>query len=98
LRISIWKMVGDVRNLALTPYAKEIIDRLDHIGPFLIARKDGKPYTNKNLNAIWREACEKAGIKIKLYNAIPILSDANYWMKGKTFLQFRKSLDTKASI
>jgi integrase len=61
---------GDIRNPALTPYAKGIIDCLKHLGPFLFVRGDGKPYTNKNLNRIWREASEKAGIKIKLYNAI----------------------------
>lgn len=61
---------GDIRNPALTPYAKEIIDGLTHLGPFLFVRSDGKPYTNKNLNRIWHEASEKAGIKIKLYNAI----------------------------
>jgi len=61
---------GDIRAQELTPYAQEIIDGLRHIGPFLFVRHDGKPYTNKNLNEIWRSACEKAGIKIKLYNAI----------------------------
>ena len=61
---------GDIRNPALTPHAQEIIDSLTHLGPFLFTRHDGEPYTNKNLNAIWRKASEKAGIKIKLYNAI----------------------------
>ena len=61
---------GDVRAYDLTPYAKEIIDALPaHFSPFVFVREDGKPYTNKNLNAIWRAACEKAGIRIKLYNA-----------------------------
>jgi site-specific recombinase XerD len=54
----------------LTPYAKEIIKGQTQIGPFLFVRHDGQPYTNKNLNAIWRKASEAAGIKIKLYNAI----------------------------
>lgn len=61
---------GDIRNPALTPYAKEIVDGMTHLGPFLFVRENGKPYTNKNLNRIWREASGKAGIKIKLYNAI----------------------------
>lgn len=61
---------GDIRNPDLTPYAKEIIDGQKHLGEFLFVRSDGKPYTNKNLNAIWRVACGKAEISIKLYNAI----------------------------
>jgi len=61
---------GDIRAQELTPYAQEIIDGLKRIGSFLFVRHDGKPYTNKNLNDIWRTACEKAKIKIKLYNAI----------------------------
>ncbi len=36
----------------------------------MFIRKDGKPYTNKNLNALWHDAEEKTGIKIKLYNAV----------------------------
>lgn len=31
---------------------------------------DGKPYTSKNLNKVWHEACEKVGIKIKMYNGV----------------------------
>ena len=61
---------GDIRNPTITPYAQEIIDSLTYLGPFLFVRHDGKPYTNKNLNTIWWEACEKAGMRIKLYNAI----------------------------
>jgi integrase len=34
------------------------------------ARKDGKRYTNESLNNIWRAACKKVGVKIKLYAAI----------------------------
>lgn len=61
---------SDVRAYDLTPYAKEFIDALPaHFSPCVFVRDDGKPYTNKNLNAIWRAACEKAGIRIKLYNA-----------------------------
>jgi len=61
---------GEIRVPELTPYAKEIIKGQTQIGPFLFVRHDGKPCTNKNLNAIWRAASEKAGIKIKFYNAI----------------------------
>lgn len=60
------------RIYGLTPYAKQIIKSLPMTSnTFVFVREDGKPYTNKNLNAIWSEACQKAGIKkIKLYNAI----------------------------
>lgn len=63
---------GEIRAYDLTPTAKEIVDGLskDIISPFLFTRDDGQPYTNKNLNRIWREACKKSGIEIKLYNAI----------------------------
>lgn len=62
---------GLVREYELTEYAQEILDSLDkHLSPFVFVREDGKPYTNKNLNAIWHEAEEKTGIKIKLYNAV----------------------------
>jgi integrase len=37
--------------------------------PFV--RKDGKSYTSKDLNRIWRAACKQAGVPhLKLYNAI----------------------------
>jgi len=61
---------GEIRSYDLTPTAQDIIQNIDHLRPFIFVRKDGKPYTNKNLNETWREACEKANIKIKLYNAI----------------------------
>lgn len=61
---------GDIRTYDLTPTARQIIDNLTVIAPYLFVRADGKPYTNKNLNRIWHDACKKAGIEIKLYNAI----------------------------
>ncbi len=39
------------------------------LSPFVFVRSDGKPYTSKNLNKIWREACSEAGIEMKMYNA-----------------------------
>jgi integrase len=60
-----------VRTFALTTYARKLIEGLKtHLGPFVFVRKDGLPYTNKNMNAIWDPACKKAGITIKLYNAM----------------------------
>ena len=61
---------GEIRSYDLTPKAKEIIEGQKHFGEYIFIRTDGKPYTDKNLNRIWHEAEEKAGIKIKLYNAI----------------------------
>jgi integrase len=62
---------GRIRSADLTSYAREIINSLpQHFSPFLFVRSDGKPYTNKNLNKIWHEAEEKAGIKLKLYNSV----------------------------
>jgi len=57
--------------IGLSDYTKEIIDSIPvHLGPFVFVRDDGKPYTNKDLNKIWRDACGKVGIAIKLYNAV----------------------------
>jgi integrase len=61
---------GEIRVYDLTPRAKAIIDEQKHLNEFLFIRADGKPYTNKNLNHIWIAATKKAGISIKLYNAI----------------------------
>jgi integrase len=41
-----------------------------NLSPFVFIREDGKPYTGKNLNKIWHEACEKVGIRIKMYNGV----------------------------
>jgi len=62
---------GQVRVYGLTTYAKEILNAMPvTFSPFVFAREDGRPYTNKNLNTIWRNACKKAVIEIKLYNAV----------------------------
>lgn len=58
------------REYDLTEYALGILEGIEpHLSPFVFVRTDGKPYTNKNLNAIWHEAEKEAGITIKLYNA-----------------------------
>lgn len=60
-----------VRAMAITSYAQEVFDSIpSQLSPFVFVRKDGNPYTNKNLNAIWREASKQTGIKIKLQNAL----------------------------
>ncbi|MBI9091136.1 MAG: tyrosine-type recombinase/integrase [Desulfobacterium sp.] len=57
--------------IGMTDYTRDVLAGIpQHLGPFIFVRDDGKPYTNKNLNAIWREACGKVEIKIKLYNAV----------------------------
>ncbi|MFC1552021.1 tyrosine-type recombinase/integrase [Candidatus Latescibacterota bacterium] len=62
---------GKTRRYPITSYIQEVLDNIPlHISPFLFVRDDGKPYTSKDLNKIWHEACEKAGIKIKLYNGV----------------------------
>ena len=59
-----------VRSAPLTEAARDILNRARvNLSPFVFVRKDGKTYTNKNLNAIWRQACKSAGVNIKLQNA-----------------------------
>lgn len=62
---------GKVRRYPITEFMQSIFDSLPlSIIKFVFHREDGKPYTNKNLNKIWRTACKNAGIeKIKMYNA-----------------------------
>jgi len=60
-----------VRRYPITAYFKEVIVNIPlYISPFLFVRDDGKPYTSKNLNQIWHDACNKSGINIKLYNGV----------------------------
>ncbi len=59
----------------LTEYAKEILERVKGFpvrSPIwvFVRQKDGKPYTNKNLNKIWHAAEKKAGVSCKLQNAM----------------------------
>jgi len=63
---------GKERRYGLTPYVRKVLAG-QHVtsSSFVFVRDDGKPYTDKNLNFIWRDACEAANIKrIKLYNAV----------------------------
>ena len=62
---------GKVRIYGITPYVKDILKVVvRNLSGFVFARDDGKPYTSKNLNKIWHNACDMVGIKIKLYNAV----------------------------
>jgi integrase len=41
------------------------------LSPFVFTRSwDNKPYTQKNLNKLWNEACQKVGVDINLYNGL----------------------------
>ena len=62
---------GKARILPLSSFLWRVFSEIDRkLSPFIFTREDNKPYTNKNLNRIWRTACEKAGVKIKLQNAL----------------------------
>lgn len=65
---------GIHRRYGLTEKAKEVLDQAKLIAPFslYVFNRDGRGtnYTLKVADRIWREACQKAGIKIKLYNAV----------------------------
>ena len=59
-----------VRRYEITPFIAGVLESIPpHLSKFVFVRDDGKPYTSKNLNAIWHTACSKAGIHIKMYNA-----------------------------
>jgi integrase len=61
---------GSIRKYEQTDYIKVVISSIEpNLSPFVFTRDDGKFYTSKNLNAIWKKACKKVGIKIKMYNA-----------------------------
>ncbi|RJP95325.1 MAG: hypothetical protein C4518_01400 [Desulfobacteraceae bacterium] len=59
-----------IRRIGITQYMMDVFSSLPvNLSPFIFVRKDGKPYTNKDLNKIWHDAEVKAGIKCKLQNA-----------------------------
>lgn len=59
-----------VRRYDITSFIDSVFKSIKpHLSKFVFVRSDGKPYTSKDLNRIWREACQKAGISIKMYNA-----------------------------
>jgi len=60
----------NVRHYDITPFFHTVLDSIPRqLSKFVFVRKDGKPYTSKNLNKIWHDASSKVGIKIKMYNA-----------------------------
>ncbi|MFZ0389451.1 MAG: tyrosine-type recombinase/integrase, partial [Calditrichia bacterium] len=62
---------GTIRRYQITPYFQQVLDEMPvNLSPFVFVRSDGKPYTGKNLNNIWHDACARVGIKIKMYNGV----------------------------
>ena len=63
-----------LRNLCTNAPSSLIFDRMleempKRLSPFVFTRSwDGKPYTQKNLNRLWNEACRKVDVEINLYN------------------------------
>jgi integrase len=75
---------GQIRRYGITPYAREVLSFIErNLSGFVFVREDGKPYTSKNLNKIWREACETVEIEIKLYNAVRHSLGCQLLDKGK---------------
>lgn len=59
------------RMFEITPYFQEVLKNIpSHLSNFVFVKKNGTPYTEKNLLKIWHAAEEKSGIKCKLYNAV----------------------------
>ena len=63
---------GKVRKYVITSYFRGVLNTIPSQGAdFVFVRDDGKPYTSKNLNKIWHQACQDAGVrKIKMYNGM----------------------------
>ena len=63
---------GDEREYRLTEHAKIILNlaKIYTSSRYVFIRYDGSPYTNKNINAIWKEAKRRTGILCKLQNAL----------------------------
>lgn len=58
------------RAFDITPFFKSVLEAMEPtLSPFVFTRRDGKFYTNKDLNRIWAAASKKTGIKCKLYNS-----------------------------
>lgn len=59
---------------AFYPVMQDLSRNRDLDSPFVFtnprARKDGRRYTNESLNNIWKAACGKVGIRIRLYAGV----------------------------
>ena len=56
------------RILPIIPEIRWIF--LNSEDPKLVFTKNGKPYSNKILNRVWKKATTEAGVKINLYNGV----------------------------
>lgn len=62
---------GRVRALFITSRAREILKAAaPSFSQFVFTHNGRSPYNEKILNKIWRAACERVGVTIKLYNGI----------------------------
>ena len=79
---------GAVRECPITPFFQEVLNQLPKNKSELVfvRSKDGKRYTSKNINAIWHQACESAGVsKFKLYNGVRHSKARNLLENGEGF-------------
>lgn len=64
---------GHIRKYRLTDKSKKNITeaiKKPSFSNFLFVNENGKNFTSRSLNRIWKIACSKSGIKIDLYNAV----------------------------
>lgn len=61
-----------VKVLPRIAHFNALLDEMPkRLGPFVFTRSwDNKPYTQKNLNKMWNDACKKVGVEINLYNGL----------------------------
>jgi len=78
---------GELRSYLLTPFIQNMLNHLPKSSsPFLFDRGDGKAYTSKNLNKIWRQALLDAGLPhFKMYNAFRHSLARNLLQQGYGF-------------
>jgi integrase len=76
---------GDIRNPALMPYAKEIIDGLTHLGPFLFVRQNcGREFRRKLLISL-SIMVEAASITFSAYLSVflTLSNIKTFWIPPK---------------
>jgi len=79
---------GVFRVYPITSYFRKVLADLPvNNSEFVFVRsKDGKPYTSKDLNAIWHKGCSDAGVgKFKLYNGVRHSKARNMLEAGLSF-------------
>ncbi len=79
---------GKIREFPVTSFFQGVLDTMPkNSSQFVFVRsKDGKPYTSKNLNRIWHEACSKADVgRFRLYNGVRHSKARNLLEAGHSF-------------